>query len=231
MAFTLLPSPPAKATPSTSLSNFRPRDTPKCLTWSIILPLTSNGMACIRLSISRPLSRLGSLGSCLIPKKASSARPRCPYPHLFSIVPWQSNPDNLSTIGFPHPTSPHRIHPATASPLGPVGAPTADATETYLNTHSDIRLEQILRAPPVIPTGVDPSDSHPPRDSDHDTEILSQSATKAFQRLIAAIDNPPSTPLDIDHQLYSALAGLSSSHPWSTLVLDLKGVLPELTVL
>ena len=66
------------------------------------------------------------------------------------------------------------------------------------------------------------------RESDHDTEILSQSATEAFQRLIAAIDNPPSTPLDIDHQLYSALAGLSSSHPWSTLVLDLKGVLPEL---
>ena len=89
-------------------------------------------------------------------------------------------------IPSPHePTS----HPPRNRP--PVGAPTAEATETYLNTHSDIRLEQILRAPPVIPTGVDPSDSHPPRDSDHDTEILSQSATEAFQRLIAAIDNPP----------------------------------------
>ena len=110
----------------------------------------------------------------------------------------------------------------------PVGAPTAEATETYLNTHADIRLEQYLRAPPVIPTRVDISDSHPPRESDHDTEILSQSATEAFQRLIAAIDNPPPTLLDIDDQLYSALPGLSSSHPWSTLVLDLKGVLPEL---
>ena len=68
------------------------------------------------LSISQPLSRLGSLGSCLIPKKAS--RPRCPCPHLFSIVPWPLNPDNLSTIGSPHPTSPHRILPATASPSG-----------------------------------------------------------------------------------------------------------------
>ena len=110
----------------------------------------------------------------------------------------------------------------------PVGAPTAEATETYLNTHADIRLEQYLRTPPVIPTGVDVSDSHPPRESDHDTDILSQSATEAFQRLIAAIDNPPPTPLDIDDQLYSALAGLSSSHPWSTLILDLKGVLHEL---
>ena len=110
----------------------------------------------------------------------------------------------------------------------PVGAPTAEATETYLNTHADIRLEQFLRTPPVIPTGVDISDSHPPRESDHDTEILSQSATEAFQRLIAAIDNPPPTPLDIDDQLFSALAGLSSSHPWSTLILDLKGVLHEL---
>ena len=89
-------------------------------------------------------------------------------------------------------------------------------------------MEQYLRAPPVIPTGVDISDSNPPRESDHDTEILSPSATEAFQRLIAAIDNPPPTPLDIDDQLYSALAGLSSSHPWSTLVRDLKGVLPEL---
>ena len=89
-------------------------------------------------------------------------------------------------------------------------------------------MEQFLRTPPVIPTGVDISDSHPPRESDHDTEILSQSATEAFQRLIAAIDNPPPTPLDIDDQLYSALAGLSSSHPWSTLILDLKGVLHEL---
>ena len=35
----ILPSPPAKATPSTLLSNFRPRDTLKCPTWSIILPL------------------------------------------------------------------------------------------------------------------------------------------------------------------------------------------------
>ena len=67
----------------------------------------------------------------------------------------------------------------------PVGAPTAEATETYLNTHADIRLEQFLRTPPVIPTGV--------TRSDHDTEILSQSATEAFQRLIAAIDNPPPT--------------------------------------
>ena len=55
----------------------------------------------------------------------------------------------------------------------PVGAPTADATETYLNTHSDIRLEQILRAPAI-------SDSHPPRDSDHDTEILSHRGLPAL---------------------------------------------------
>ena len=88
-------------------------------------------------------------------------------------------------------------------------------------------MEQYLRSPPVIHTGIDVSDSHPPRESDHDTEILSQSAIEAFQRLIDAIDNPSPTPLDIDDQLYSALAGLSSSHPWSTMVLDLKGVLPR----
>ena len=73
----------------------------------------------------------------------------------------------------------------------PVGAPTAESTATYLNTHADIRMEQYLRSPPVIQTGIDVSDSHPPRESDHDTEILSQSAIEAFQRLIDAIDNPP----------------------------------------
>ena len=158
-------------------------------------------------------------------QKGIVGTPKVPLPASFfhSALAIESGQPVHHWIPSPHePTS----HPPRNRP--PVGAPTAEATETYLNTHSDIRLEQILRAPPVIPTGVDPSDSHPPRDSDHDTEILSQSATEAFQRLIAAIDNPPSTPLDIDHQLYSALAGLSSSHPWSTLVLDLKGVLPEL---
>ena len=80
------------------------------------------------------------------------------------------------------------LHPPRNRP--PVGAPTAEATETYLNTYADIRMEQYLRSPPVIQTGIDISDSHPPRESDHDTEILSQSATEAFQRLIDAIDNP-----------------------------------------
>ena len=158
-------------------------------------------------------------------QKGIIGTPKVPLPASFfhSAMAIESGQPVHHWIPSPHePTS----HPPRNRL--PVGAPTADATETYLNTHSDIRLEQILRAPPVISTGVDPSDSHPPRESDHDTEILSQSATEAFQRLIAAIDNPPSTPLDIDHQLYSALAGLSSSHPWSTLVLDLKGVLPEL---
>ena len=126
---------------------------------------------------------------------------------------------------IPSPTE-TPLHPPRNRP--PVGAPTAETIETFLNTHADIRMEQYLRAPPVIHTSVDISDSNPPRESEHDTEILSASATAAFQRLIAAIDHPSPTPLDIDDQLYSALAGLSSSHPWSTLVLDLKGVLPEL---
>ena len=51
-------------------------------------------------------------------QKGIIGTPRCPCPHPFSIVPWPLNPDNLSTIGSPHPTSPHRILPATASPSG-----------------------------------------------------------------------------------------------------------------
>ena len=43
-------------------------------------------------------------------------------------------------------------------------------------------MEQYLRAPPVIHTSVDISDSNPPRESDHDTAILSASVTEAFQR-------------------------------------------------
>ena len=77
----------------------------------------------------------------------------------------------------------------------------AEATETYLNTHADIFMEQYLRAPPVISTGVDVTDSNPPRESDYDTEALDPSATDAFQRLIDAIDNPPATPLEIDTRI------------------------------
>ena len=54
-------------------------------------------------------------------------------------------------------------------------------------------MEQFLRAPPVISTDVDVSDSQPPRESDHDTEILSQSATEAFQQ------SPPSITLHPPH--------------------------------
>ena len=171
--------------------------------------------------------QLKSLGlMCLI---LSHPRSRVHMVHARPPKRYHWYPQSPSSCRLLPLRSRHRIR-AGRPPLDsyPLGAPTAEATETYLNTYADIRVEQYLRSPPVIQTGIDISDSHPPRESDHDTEILSQSATEAFQRLIDAIDNPSPTPLDIDDQLYSALAGLSSSHPWSTLVLDLKGVLHEL---
>jgi len=61
-----------------------------------------------------------------------------------------------------------------------VRAPTAEATEIYLNTHADIRMEQYLRAPPIILTSVDVTDSDPSRESDYDTEALDPSAVKAL---------------------------------------------------
>ena len=161
----------------------------------------------------------------LDPQKGIIGTPKVPLPAAFFHCALAIESGQVVHHWIPTPNEP-TLHPPRNRP--PVGAPTAEATETYLNTYADIRVEQYLRSPPVIQTGIDISDSHPPRESDHDTEILSQSATEAFQRLIAAIDNPSPTPLDIDDQLYSALAGLSSSHPWSTLVLDLKGVLHEL---
>ena len=161
----------------------------------------------------------------LDPQKGIIGTPKVPLPAAFFHCALAIESGKVVHHWIPTPNEP-TLHPPRNRP--PVGAPTAEATETYLNTYADMRVEQYLRSPPVIHTGIDISDSHPPRESDHDTEILSQSATEAFQRLIAAIDNPSPTPLDIDEQLYSALAGLSSSHPSSTLVLDLKGVLHEL---
>ena len=159
------------------------------------------------------------------PQKGIIDTPKVPLPASFFHCALAIESGQVVRHWIPTPSEP-TLHPPRNRP--PVGAPTAEATETYLNTYADIRMEQYLRSPPVIQTGIDISDSHPPRESDHDTEILSQSATEAFQRLIDAIDNPSPTPLDIDDQLYSALAGLSSSHPWSTLVLDLQGVLHEI---
>ena len=161
----------------------------------------------------------------LDPQQGIIGTPKVPLPAAFFHCALAIESGKVVHHWIPTPNEP-TLHPPRNRP--PVGAPTAEATETYLNTYADMRVEQYLRSPPVIHTGIDISDSHPPRESDHDTEILSQSATEAFQRLIAAIDNPSPTPLDIDEQLYSALAGLSSSHPWSTLVFDLKGVLHEL---
>ena len=61
------------------------------------------------------------------------------------------------------------------------------STLTQISVWSNTSRRHRLSKPAYI------SDSHPPRESDHDTEILSQSTTEAFQRLIDAIDNPSPT--------------------------------------
>jgi len=117
----------------------------------------------------------------LDPQKGIIGTPKVPLPVSFFH----------STLAIESGQVVHHWIPAADEPtLHPprnrliVGAPTADATETYINTHADIRLEQYLRSPPIISTGVDVTDSNPPRESDHDMEALDPSATAAFQRLI-----------------------------------------------
>ena len=202
MAFTPLPNPIGQAMRSIFLLNFKPPYKLQCQT-RLTTPLSINSaMAYTCLSIFQPLSTLGSRGICSTPKRYPWYA-QGPFAASFFHCALAIESGQVVHHWIPTPNEP-TIHPLRNRL--PVGAPSTQATETYFNTHADIRMEQYLRSPPVIHTDIDVSDSHPPRESDPDTEILSQSAIEAFQRLINAIDNPSPTPLDIDDQLYSALA-------------------------
>ena len=187
MAFTPLPNLLGKAILSIFLLNSKPPYNLKCPTRLTFPHSTNNVMAFTCLSISQPPSKPGSRGTCSTPKKGIIGTPKVPLPASFFHCALAIESGQVVHHWIPTPNEP-TLHPPRNRP--PVGAPTAEATETYLNTYADIRMEQYLRSPPVIQTGIDISDSHPPRESDHDTEILNQSATEAFQRLIDAIDNP-----------------------------------------
>ena len=117
-------------------------NTPKCPTWFIILNQQRHGLY---LFVNLPATlEAGFTWFMLDFQKGIVGTPKVPLPASFfhSALAIESARPVHHWIPSPHePTS----HPPRNRLR--VGAPTAEATETYLNTHSDIRLEQILRAP------------------------------------------------------------------------------------
>ena len=81
----------------------------------------------------RPVSR----GTCLTPKKALSAHLKCLVPLPVSLFHCALAIESGQVVHYWISTA-HEptLHP-TRNRL-PVGAPTAEVTETYLNTHADI---------------------------------------------------------------------------------------------
>ena len=116
-------------------------------------------------------------------------------------------------------------------PLGaPTPAPTDPSTEASMNANADILLQHILQprrsAVPALAADDVPDTTAAPEEEEPD--LLDTATSEAFARLLTALDTPDSTGPILDAPLYTVLSRLSHAHPWTTLILDLKDLMPEL---
>ena len=121
-------------------------------------------------------------------------------------------------------------HRPLPRPIGAAPAPTNPATQVSMNTHADALLQRLLRPhsaadPPTAPEEVFDTTA-PPEEEEPDQ--LDVATSDAFGRLLAALNSPATAGPILDDPLYTVLSRLSHAHPWTTLVLDLKDLMPEL---
>lgn len=99
-----------------------------------------------------------------------------------------------------------------------------------LNTHADIMLQQTLHPrrvdPPPASSDEVPDTTAPAEEEEPDQ--LDVATSDAFGRLLNAFNNPSTAGPILDGPLYTVLSRLSHAHPWSSLVLDLKELMPDL---
>ena len=124
------------------------------------------------------------------------------------------------TEGPPRPPPPARPHWAQQQQHSP--------TDDVLDSQADYRLQAHTQAP--IPPPVLPDEETPTEDVGQGDPLQYSAATMgALTHLLTQIDGATSTlSSTLTPQSYAALAALPLSYPWSSLVLDLKDLLPIL---
>ena len=70
-----------------------------------------------------------------------------------------------------------------------------------------------------------PDATAPPEEEEPD--LFDSATNAAFGRLLAALEHPAETSPIMDAPLYTVLSRLSHAHPWTSLILDLKDLMPD----
>lgn len=116
------------------------------------------------------------------------------------------------------------------TPLPTPSGPRRPPTQALLNTQADILLQQALHPrrvdPPPTSSEEVPDTTAPAEEEEPDQ--LDTATSDAFGRLLAALNNPRTASPILDDPLYTVLSRLSHAHPWSSLILDLKELMPDL---
>ena len=123
----------------------------------------------------------------------------------------------------------HRFTSSRAPHWGPSPVPTNPSTEATMNTNADVRLQLLLQprntATPA-PADDIPDATAPPEEEEPD--LFDSATNAAFGRLLTALEHPAEASPIMDAPLYTVLSRLSHAHPWTSLILDLKDLMPDL---
>ena len=116
-------------------------------------------------------------------------------------------------------------------PIGaPAPVPTNPSTEASMNTNADVRLQLLLQprntATPAPAADDIPDATAPPEEEEPD--VFDSATNAAFGRLLTALEHPAEASPIMDAPLYTVLSRLSHAHPWTSLILDLKDLMPDL---
>ena len=116
-------------------------------------------------------------------------------------------------------------------PIGaPAPVPTNPSTEASMNTNADVRLQLLLQprntATPAPAADDIPDATAPPEEEEPD--VFDSATNAAFGCLLTALEHPAEASPIMDAPLYTVLSRLSHAHPWTSLILDLKDLMPDL---
>ena len=99
-----------------------------------------------------------------------------------------------------------------------------------MNTNADVRLRLLLQprntATPAPAADDIPDTTAPPEEEEPD--LFDSATNAAFGRLLTALEHPAEASPIMDASLYTVLSRLSHAHSWTSLILDLKDLMPDL---
>ena len=95
-----------------------------------------------------------------------------------------------------------------------------------MNTNAQLLLQPRNTATPAPAADDIPDATAPPEEEEPD--LFDSATNAAFGRLLTALEHPAEASPIMDAPLYTVLSRLFHAHPWTSLILDLKDLMPDL---